>query len=131
SLTGGEGRKARGQNWRLRAQRRYRLTWRLPFLPFLPLPAFFFSPPPSSVRHAGVSLLLFLNRHEATLERSGMNSLQILWASPTHGFWEFFISSARCAVAGEPQTPSPNTSPAASSARCRYDPVFFIATTSP
>src|SRR5689334_2798730 len=83
--------------------------WRLCFLPlpFLPLPLPFFLPcaladfpPPIAAAQADESLALFLNRQDATLPRSGMNSLQMLCASPAHGCWPPWpgrMSSERCA----------------------------------
>src|SRR4051794_19173214 len=83
--------------------------WRLCFLLFLPL-LFFLPlplpdlPPPIAALQAELILVLFLNRQDATLARSGMNSLQMLCASLAHGCCPppcpDFMSSARCALAG-------------------------------
>src|SRR5436309_12962848 len=60
---------------------------------------------------AWLSCALLRARHEATLLRSGMNSLQRRCASPAQGCWPpcpGFMSSARCAAAGDAQSARQN-----------------------
>src|SRR3954463_10955823 len=100
-----------GAHWGARPLSSYskQAQWCLCFLLFLPL-LFFLPlplpdlPPPIAALQAELILALFLKRQDATLARSGMNSLQMLCASLAQGCppppCPDFMSSARCAPAG-------------------------------